>query len=311
MIKTALITGHGGFVGRHMHDRFVELGWNVHGVDVAYPWMYDFNNYIRDTAEYTRQFDLVVHCAYHVGGRAGIDGNNRNFIKNLQLDANLFDWALKTGQKAVMYFSSSAAYPACYQCDNQGCYGKHWEGSWHPHMILNEDYIDLDNELPSEPFDNYGWVKLTGERLAREAANNGLRVHVLRPFSGCGPDQSLDYPWPAIAKRAKDGDFTVWGSNGQCRDWIDISDIIEGALAVYEADERRPTNLCSGVATEMGELMMKFAKRFHGLTPEVQYLSDKPTGPHYRVGDPSRMLEHYAPKKDLEQMIDETVLYLS
>lgn len=289
----ALVTGSSGFLGRHMVRQLTEDGWDVRKIDILdLPFNPNVNRYFEVGID---RFDLVVHAAYHVGGRAGIDGKNTNFIKNTQLDANMFDWALRTNQKAVIYFSSCAAYPAALQN--------------FPGVPFKENDISLKETLP--PFDNYGWAKIHGERLAQNASENGLRVHILRPFSGCSGSQSLDYPWPSIAKRAKESDFSVWGAPGQTRDWVDIFDVVGAALAVYGANERRPVNICSGVGTEMGDLMKMFAKGFHGVESKVEYLKDRPFGTYYRVGDPARMNEHYILKKDLEMMIDEAVHSMS
>lgn len=305
----ALVTGHSGFVGRHMVRALEERGFSVYGADISGPTIR--SHYPVDAADYFNRrwsgmvYDLVVHCAYNVGGRAAIDGINMNLARNMILDGALFDWAVRSKQKAVMYFSSSAAYPAhlqqkyCGSCDD----AVGWNGPYK----LHEDDINFNDDHLGPPDADYGLAKICGERMARAAANNGLRVHILRPFSGCSGSQSFDYPWPSIAKRAKDGDYSVWGVPGQSRDWVDILDVTNAALAVYDADERRPVNICSGVGTEMGDLMKMFAKKFHSNEPEVQYLTDKPMGVYSRVGDPQRMNEHYTIKKDLEQMIDETV----
>lgn len=289
MAKTAFVTGNRGFIGTHITRELIKRGYRVLGVDKTA--VDDAQACFRRLSD---RFDLVVHCAYVVGGRATIDGRNTALIENTLLDSMMFDWALKTKQKRVLYFSSSAAYPV----DLQSYSG--YEG-----VRLEEDWIDFDNIR--QPDSHYGAAKLHGERLARVYAENGGRVHVVRPFSGCHYSQSLDYPWPSIARRVVEGDFTVWGGPGQSRDWIDISDVLNGALAVVDNDERRPVNLCTGVATEFGDLMKQMSKRWNGYEPEIKYLEDRPTGVFYRVGDPSRMLEHYMPQKSLEQMIDETM----
>ena len=287
----ALVTGGSGFVGRHMIEALDKRGWDTVNIDVA-------NNTI-DALEFFEDrhdcFDLVVHCAYRVGGRVGIDGRNNNFAHNLQLDSKMFEWAYNTNQSAVMYFSSCAAYPAYLQYQSD--------------RFMSEVDLNLDAFWgdPSIPFDNYGWAKQTGERLAKHYGDMGLRVHVLRPFSGYGEDQSVDYPFPAILKRAIDNDPTVWGPKEQTRDWIYIDDIINGALAVYDNDERRPVNLCTGVGTTMGELMYQarkelwFTDRLKSWHCELTYDTSKPTGALYRVGDPTRMNEHYTAKITLEE----------
>ena len=123
----ALITGCAGFVGRHFTKYLNELDWEVYGLDIADDPSEDVIPYFN--SDYDEWFDLVVHCAYEVGGRAHIDGTNMALAHNVAMDAAMFDWALRTNQGAVLYFSSSAAYPVCYQRKG-GCeYSYHWEGS--------------------------------------------------------------------------------------------------------------------------------------------------------------------------------------
>lgn len=288
MVK-ALVTGSAGFVGRHLARALTRRGWEVYGCDPRGASRTDARRvFSRDNAWGRQQYDLVAHCAYHVGGRAAIDGEPRNLARNLELDAAMFDWACETGQRAVLYFSSSAAYPVHLQ--RQGV-----------EIRLAESDICLD--ALRMPDARYGWAKLTGERLARAASETGLRVHVVRPFSGYGEDQNPDeYPFPAIVRRVAAGDPTVWGPQGQCRDWIHIDDVIAGALAVYLDDERDPVNLCTGVATEFGELAQRIG-RLVGRSVQPRYLTDKPTGVFYRVGDPARMYRHYRPNVGLDEGI--------
>ncbi len=293
----ALVTGCDGFVGRNFTKYLKELGWIVYGLDIQSDPTEDAFRYFVDG--YDEWFDLIVHCAYEVGGRSHIDGVNMALAHNVAMDAAMFDWALKSNQGAVLYFSSSAAYPVAYQ-NKQFVTG----------MPIDERRLQEDYCGNMEPDANYGWAKLTGERVAKAASDNGLRVHVVRPFSGYGGDQSLQYPFPSIIKRAREGDLTVWGPPGQTRDWIHIDDVVRGAFAVYEADERRPVNLCTGIATEMGKLM-KVANeivfkdghrsRYHQQLNPVQYLEDKPTGVFYRVGDPTRMNEYYTATISIEE----------
>lgn len=305
----ALVTGSSGFVGRHMVKELKHRQYEVMEWDLQNGW----NAVTEFTRAYNTRYDLVVHCAYHVGGRAAIDGKNMNFAKNLQLDAAMFDWAVRSGQGRVLYFSSSAAYPVWLQNKCQeGCdVGACQEGP----VRLTEDRIEYDQ--PDLPDANYGWAKLTGERLAADARNSGLKVTVVRPFSGYGADQSLDYPFPSIVARAARGDLTVWGPKGQSRDWIHVRDVVLGSLAVAEAGTELPVNLCTGRAVEMGDLMAMAYEAVHGdgswtfPAQQVTYDESKPTGVFYRVGDPSRFNQFYTPTISLEEGIAETLDKLS
>lgn len=296
----ALVTGSAGFVGRHMVRELEARGWDVDGWDLIdgrdVRWL--FTDGVHDQV-----YDLVVHLAFHVGGRAAIDGEPRLLAKNLELDSAMFDWAVRTGQRRVLYFSSSAAYPVGYQTGNAP-YRLHENDMWLDQKVSSALIEAMGYMAPLLPDARYGWAKLTGEQLARAASEAGLPVHVVRPFSGYGEDQSLDYPFPSIVARGRKGDLTVWGPPGQTRDWIHIDDVVAGALAVVDADERRPVNLCTGVGTEMGALALDIAE-YAGVEVRmpVTYLEDKPTGVMYRVGDPTRMQEIYQPKVSLDEGI--------
>lgn len=290
----ALVTGDAGFVGRHFTAFLKEKGWDVWGMDTANHPDEDVIDYFRKEKE--DQYDLIVHCAYEVGGRSHIDGKNMALAHNVLADAMMFDFAVQGGAKAVLYFSSSAAYPTEFQTRNH-------------HALLTEAMISpCDLRTPDS---NYGWAKLTGERLAQAASDQGVRVHIVRPFSGYSGDQSTQYPFPSIVKRASERDLTVWGPPGQTRDWIHISDVVNGSFAVYLDDERRPVNLCTGIGTEMGKLAQLIHRAATGNTGPfdlpITYLEDKPTGVFSRVGDPTRMNEHYTAKVSLEEGVLEAL----
>ena len=276
-----LVTGSAGFVGRYMVDELEHQGAKVFTCDIKAG-----DNMLEILPQLTERFDLVVHLAYHVGGRQAIDGSPMNLAANTMLDAVLFDWALRTKQKRVLYFSSSSAYPILYQSDRSN-------------IKLMEKSIVYGAAL--EPDANYGWAKLTGERMAYAAIASGLRVFIVRPFSGYAADQGDDYPFPSLLKRARErkNPFEIWGNAEQTRDWIHITDVVKGSLAVVRQEVDEPVNLCTGIGTSMAELAIMMGKEI-GFTPNIKVLEGMPMGVHYRVGDPTLMLQVYHPKVDLE-----------
>lgn len=295
----ALVTGSAGFVGRHMVAELQGLGWQIHSIDLE-PMEVDVDLrkpahlHIIDNALNAFRgnegihYDLVVHAAASSPHRAAIDGEPQHFARNLQLDAAMFDWAVRTGQGRVLYLSSSAAYPIAYQ-------------DWTERQPLVEGDIQLGLKV-MEPDAVYGWTKLTGERLAAEARRAGLQVTVVRPFSGYGKDQSENFPFRALVERARrrEDPFVVWGSGDQVRDWIHIDDVVAGALAVAESGTEDPVNLCTGVGWSMAELAHIACDQV-GHKPTFQYLADKPAGVAYRVGDPTRFHQYYKPAVDLPE----------
>ena len=282
----ALVTGSAGFIGRRMVAALVGRGYHVNAWDIAEGQ--DARHLFRSNI--STPHSLIVHCAFHVGGRAAIDGNRGLLAKNLELDAAMFDWALRTGQERVLYFSSSAAYPVELQD----------EVSAHAECRLMEE--NLRHPWLMTPDADYGWAKLTGEKLAGNAAAQGLPVHIVRPFSGYGSDQSLDYPFPSFIDRAKRkvDPFPIWGPGTQVRDWVHIDDVVAGALAVVDNDYREPVNLCTGVGTSMLDLATLCCE-MAGYRPEFAPNPDAPTGVAYRVGDPTRFHQLYVPKVTLDE----------
>lgn len=287
--RRALVTGHRGFIGRHIHTALDAHGWAVEGIDLAEGW--DAVDLFRgDTNPDVGRPDLVVHCAALVGGRKVIEGQQATLAaRDLALDAALFEWAMRARPGRIVYFSSSAAYPMNLQTSTA--------------IRLQEDDIDPAN--PYEPDSSYGWVKLTGERLARWATEEAdLTVHVFRPFSGYGHDQDPAYPFPAYIQRAanREAPFDVWGTGDQCRDFIHVDDIVGAVLAAVEHDVRGPVNLGTGRATSFNELaglVMDAA----GYSTAIRHLEAEPVGAFYRVADPARLLEFYVPKVSLEEGI--------
>jgi nucleoside-diphosphate-sugar epimerase len=288
-MKTALVTGAAGLIGRHFSNYLLAQGWSVQEIDIKYRH--------RDAREYfcqidTPSYDLVVHCAAHVGGRLDIE-NRAAYIGayNVQLDGAMFEWALRARPAHIIYWSSSAAYPVHLQ-----------KGDWISPGKLIEDSIAVTDPEPADF--TYGWAKLVGERLAQEAAAEGLRVHTFRPFSGWADDQDTSYPAGAFLDRARRraDPFEVWGDGEQVRDFIHVSDIIGATMAAVEQDYPGPLNLCTGVPTSFNTLA-ELVTSAAGYRPRLQHCLDRPQGVRYRVGDPTELHKVWSPQVSLEDGI--------
>lgn len=278
-----LITGDAGFVGTHFRKALSEH--EIVGVDIKNGL--DARHFFATDNTY---FDLVIHLAAIVGGRATIEGSPLSVAVDLAIDSDMFQWALKTRPGRVVYFSSSAAYPIYLQNHNS------------THKLI-ESNINLDDV--NSPDLTYGWAKLTGEMLAKHAEDKGLRVHVFRPFSGYGEDQSLDYPFPSFIERGvkKENPFKIWGTGNQVRDFIHISDVVNATLEAVKNDIEGPVNLGTGVPCSFNQLA-EMVTRIAGYNPEFERIIGAPEGVQYRVCNPSKMLSFYKPKVSLEQGIE-------
>lgn len=282
MFVKILITGHKGFVGKYFCEKY--KNHDITGIDIVEG--NDARDFFKINEEY---YDLVIHLAAIVGGRATIEGSPLSVAVDLSIDSELFGWVLRTRPGRIVYFSSSAAYPVEKQYRDSG-------------YKLKESDINLEDVR--NPDLTYGWSKLTGEYLAQFAQSEGIKVNIFRPFSGYGTDQDLLYPFPSFIDRAKNklDPFQIWGDGEQVRDFIHISDIVNAVDEAIKQDIDGPINLGWGRPTsfnELGEIATRIAK----YSPDFQHLETKPTGVYYRVCDPSKMMSFYTPKVTLEEGI--------
>ena len=278
-----LITGDAGFVGRAFHRALAKQRHDITGIDLV-----NGKEVRHFFATDDTQFDIVIHLAAIVGGRMTIEGNPLSVASDLAIDADMFQWALRTRPKHIVYFSSSAAYPIFLQ-------------RLQYQQKLRE--IDINLEHIRTPDFTYGWAKLSGEMLASYARAEGLKVTVLRPFSGYGSDQALDYPFPSFIERAKRkaDPFEVWGRGTQVRDFVHIDDVV-GATFAAVINDVKTMNICTGRPTSFIELAEMVMLQANYLAPIKNNL-DAPIGVEYRVGDPTQMLQVYEPKISLEEGI--------
>lgn len=236
-------------------------------------------------------FSRIYHYASIVGGRLKIDGDPLSVGLDLSIDASFFLWCAKVNRpERIMYASSSAAYPIGLQAVNSN-------------IALKETMIDFEAGFAAPDF-TYGWSKLTGEYLSRIAHRNyGLKVAVVRPFSGYGEWQEPVYPTPAIAMRAaaKYDPLFVWGTGEQCRDFVHINDCINCIeLAIENIEDGTAVNIGSGIATSFLDLARLMAN-IVGYKPKVEGRSGKPVGVANRYCDPEYALERlgFSPSIDL------------
>ena len=331
-MKNHLVSGGCGFVGRNMvkrlynttKDRIVFIdnlsvgtapetwlehplqreikGLKIYGEEerllyIETDFIHILRNLIKDPEWFKTEFGLdivewadVFHFAAIVGGRAMIDGDPMKVALDLSIDAEFFFWITRAKPERVLYPSSSAAYPI----DKQTAKGA---------IQLRESDIDFSNM--GQPDMTYGWTKLTGEFLAKIAAEHyGVKIACIRPFSGYGEDQDYSYPIPAIARRAvfKETPFEVWGTGHQGRDFVHIEDVLDCTLlAMDKISDGTAINIGRGELTTFRQIIEIFTK-FSNYNPPIKCLLDKPVGVFSRYCSIDYAKEHldWEPKISLE-----------
>lgn len=290
-----LVTGSSGFLGSHTVRHFQALGHQVTGVDtVSAPTtqcVLTIQEYLKNCSA---DFDLLLHFAADVGGRANIEKNYLNAMANVEIDRMVFEWAIKH-VRHLIYPSSSAVYPVEYQTV--------------PGTLLTESMIDFGQNRVGVSDHLYGWSKLTAERMLWQIhQTTDLQIHVVRPFSGYGPGQDLSYPMANLVNMVKTqpDNLQVWGTGDQTRDWVHVTDILRTLEWCANHPAKYTTlNIGTGQATSFRELITQIYQTVYDKPPpEIQSLPDRPQGVNHRTADTK--LQHslnIMPQITLEQGI--------
>lgn len=224
----ALVTGSAGFIGSHLAERLVELGYEVVGVDCFtdyYPRELKESNLENlrkdknfsfvegdllnlDLRGIVRGVDYIFHQAAQAGVRSSWGKTFETYTNNNILATQKLLEAVKgSGLKRFVYASSSSVYG-----DSRSLPMK-------------------EGDRP-EPVSPYGVSKLAGEHLSMLYWKNfGVPAVSLRYFTVYGPRQRPDMAFHKFIKNIMEGkEIRIYGSGEQTRDFTYIDDVVEANL---------------------------------------------------------------------------------
>lgn len=264
-MKTALVLGGGGFIGGHLVNRLMRLGYWVRSVDLK-PHAYGANpneflqgdltdkSFMNDSLRLSNyHFDEVYQLAADMGGAGYIftGENDANLMFNsTTINLNLLDSLSKKSAflaRTRVFFSSSACvYPEERQSTivNSG---------------LKEDYA-----YPANPDSDYGWEKLYSERLFLAFRRNyGVQVRIARFHNVFGPEGTWkggrEKVPAAICRKvasAQEGDsIEIWGDGEQTRSFLFIDDCLDAVQALMGSSFEGPVNIGSEDAISINNLV--------------------------------------------------------
>lgn len=267
----ALVTGAAGFLGSHLCDKLLGLGYEVVGMD----------NFVTGDArniahlEATDEFTFIRHDVtqfihlpgdldeiYHFASPASPIDYLRIPIQTMKVGAlgthNCLGLAMAKGSRFLLASTSE-------------CYG---DPLVHPQP---EEY--WGNVNPVGPRGCYDEAKRFAEAITMAYhRHHGLQTRIMRIFNTYGTRMRLDdgRVLPAfIGQSLRDEALTVFGDGSQTRSFCYVDDLLEGAYRLMQSDEVFPTNI--GNPTEM--TILEFAQRVQeslGVEREIVF-HDLPT----------------------------------
>jgi nucleoside-diphosphate-sugar epimerase len=222
----ALVTGAGGFVGRHLVARLRADGHDVVALTRA-------DADLADRASLTaavRASDCDVALSLHAArAKATAEERATTTAVNATSSAWLVD-ALPDRCRAVVRLGSSTEYAAAPR--------------------------PLDERAALEPRGFFGATKAAGSLLLQaSAAERGLRCVVLRAFQVYGPGDHPGRLVPTVLRAAATGDVLPLTAPGSRRDWVWVGDVVDACVRAATLDVEGVVNVGTGTQTANEDLV--------------------------------------------------------
>jgi GDP-4-dehydro-6-deoxy-D-mannose reductase len=281
-----LVTGVGGFVGRHLKARAVHAGWDVRVVDGDLT-----AEGIADRAVADARPVAVVHLAAP-SGHTALNPWNALTVEVAMLGQLLRAVKDRAPEATLLAVGSAAQY-----------------GAGLDRALTEQD--------PTEPLSAYGARKSVLERAFMSSSLTvGVRTVWCRSFNHAGPGQGADAPVGSWARQLVAADRAGGGTirTGRLtvvRDILDVRDIADAYLAlVVVPGIEGVVNVCSGRPiglSRVAELIRNEASSPVAL--EHDPALERAVDPPYIVGNPQRLrrLTGWEPRIALEQTIRDAV----
>jgi nucleoside-diphosphate-sugar epimerase len=257
-----LVTGANGFIGAHLCQRLCQEGAEVHAVYRSQRptnkgnqrwWQADLADLakVKEIVGRARP-DVIFHLASHVKGAPGLEHVLPTFRSNLHSTINLMTVAAELGCRRVVLTGS-----------------------------LAEPEVENGETFPSAPYAAAKWASSGYARMFH--ALYQLPVVIARVFMVYGPAQiDLTKLIPYVTLCLLQGEMPKITSGGRLVDWIYVSDVVEGFLALGQQPgiDGSTIDLGSGSLISIREIVQLVTSIVGGeQTPEFGALPDRPMEP--------------------------------
>jgi len=306
MVKTALVTGGGGFIGSHLADRLLEHGYNVTIIDDLslgkienVPKGVDFiqldvrrlgplKTYI---TEFSDPVDVIFNLAVNPLPMS-LSTPREVVDTNVGITTAVCELIRHHLADTLIHFSSSEVYGTAR-------------------------YVPMDESHPLDCRTPYAASKAACDHVVQSYGRTfGIDYAIVRPFNVIGPRQNME-DWagvvPATIKRCMRGEASVIHGDGSfTRDFSYVDDVVRAAVDIWNTPETRGkvVNVGSGVETTIECLITSIADLFDSAC-SVVHDSERPGDVARMVADTTlaRKLIDYEPRYSLDEAIEKTVAW--
>lgn len=280
-IKTVLITGAFGFLGRYAAKRFKQDGYRVVGIGHGKWHTHEYNQWgIDEWYESTitfeaiintnQSFDIIVHC----GGSGSVGFSYQNpyedFQKSVQSTLSLLEFIRLRNPNCHFIYPSSPAV----------------QGDLGDKEITEDD--------PSNPVSPYGFHKRAAEELCLSYNKNfNLKISIIRYFSIFGEGLQKQLLWDACLKiKNSENEIMFFGTGEETRDWIYVEDASSLMIFIAKNEKNKLSiiNCGSGIRTTIKDTLNQLVEIYNKKV-NIQFNHVvKPGDPRYYHADITKAL---------------------
>jgi len=286
-----VVTGANGFIGAHLCRRLSGQGAEVHGVYrmqrpanlALHTWWQADLSVLSEVKQIVAQAnpDVIFHLAGHVKGAPDLENVLPTFHSNLQSTVNILTVAAQSNCRRLVLIGS-----------------------------LAEPDFENGEKFPSAPYAAAKWASSGYARMFH--ALYRLPVVIARVFMVYGPAQvDLTKLIPYATLAMLQGKRPKISSGGRLVDWIYVSDVVDGFVAMAEAAgvEGSTLDLGSGSLVSIRDLLGQLAALIGGgARVDFGALPDRPLEP-LRIAKPGDTFARigWKPEVSLQEGLRRTV----
>lgn len=299
MPQKVLVTGGAGFIGSHLVDRLLEMGYEVMVIDNlstgrrenVNPLIFDRHSFFMEdlrrldkVAPLFKGVDTVFHLAAQPRIQPSIVDPVTSFEHNVRPTLHVLTAAKDHGVRRVIFSGSSSVYG-------------------------DQRSLPLREEMTPNPKNPYALYKLMGEMLCQHWFKfYNLPFIVLRYFNVYGERQAVEGAYATVIgiflhQKAAGERLTIVGDGLQQRDFTYVQDVVEANIAAMKAPilcENRIYNIGNGKrypVIAVAEMVDP--------SGNYQYLSARPGEARVTLADISKAVSQlrWSPKGNLSAWI--------
>lgn len=278
-----LITGAGGYIGRHVVKTFLEHGHEVYVSDFSFKGIDERAIRVeesifsgdKDIYEKVNKPDALIHMAWRDGFVHNSNAHMQDLSAHVTFLQNMIDGGLK--YLTVMGSMHEIGY---------------WEGA-------------IDENTPCNPMSMYGIAKnALRQALMLYTKDKDVNLHWLRAYYIYGDDARGSSIFAKLYQAAEDGKTEFPFTTGKnLYDFIHVDELAEQIMwASIQSKENGIINVCTGEPMSLADKIESYIKE-HNMNIKLKYgaFPDRPYDSPGTWGDATRI------HAIMERKIDETV----